>query len=139
MTTDSTQATTPVAVVAALLRSPKRAGKVLIVRRGPLETGAGFWEFPGGKVDPGESHSQALVREIEEELGIVIKVQGLIAENIHAYPEKSIHLFLYAAEILSGEIQLREHDALEWIVPADLRAEILSEADRPFVEILKLG
>lgn len=132
-----TNSRSAVAVVAALLRHPVQSGKVLIVRRGPLETGAGFWEFPGGKVDPGETHEQALAREIEEELGIVIKVQELIAENIHSYPAKRIHLFLYAAEILSGEIELREHDMLEWLLPADLNSELLSEADRPFVPLLR--
>jgi 8-oxo-dGTP diphosphatase len=135
--TKSEQGKSEIAVVAALLRHPQPSEKVLIVRRGPLETGAGFWEFPGGKVDRGETHAQALAREIEEELGILIKVQELVAENIHAYPEKRIHLFLYAAEILSGEIELREHDAQDWVLPRDLQKEILSEADRPFVDVLK--
>lgn len=123
-----------IAVVAALLRD---GDKVLIVRRGPGETGAGFWEFPGGKVDPGETHEQALAREILEELNLVIKVEGLVADAIYDYPQKKIHLFLYECVRISGQIRLVEHDAQEWIQPAKLDPEILSFADRGFVQVLR--
>lgn len=121
-------------VVAALLRDGDR---VLIVRRGPGETGAGFWEFPGGKVDPGETHQQALAREIFEELNLEIKVGAPVADDVYAYPQKTIHLFLYEAVRVSGEIRLLEHDAQEWVHPERLDPEILSYADRGFVQVLR--
>lgn len=123
-----------VLVVAALIRryaDPEK--RILLVRRGPGQSGAGHWEFPGGKVERGESPEQALLREIEEELNLQIRVGAFVDEIEHAYPTKVIRLRVYWAESLHGELQLVEHDAAKWVLPAEINVHELSEADRPFV------
>lgn len=118
-------------VVAAVIR---RGREILIVRRGVSQSGAGFWEFPGGKVEVGESPEQALVREIKEELGVAIHIEDCIGERVHAYPKKTIRLRVFWARILgTDELTLSEHDALLWIEPRDIQIPELSAADRPFV------
>ncbi|WP_413568083.1 (deoxy)nucleoside triphosphate pyrophosphohydrolase [Bdellovibrio sp. HCB117] len=128
-------AKTPVLVVAAVIRRFADAEKrILIVRRGPEQSGAGFWEFPGGKVELGESPEQALQREIDEELGISIRVGEFIGEADFSYPTKLIRLRLYWAETLQSDLVLTEHDAFKWCLPHEIKVDELSEADRPFVE-----
>ena len=124
---------TPVLVVAAVIHLAHAPEKILIVRRGPGQIGAGFWEFPGGKVELGESPEQALHREIEEELGIRIKVQALIGEDVHHYPTKTIRLRVYRAEALQEKLVLTEHDDFKWCLPSEIKLEELSAADRAFV------
>lgn len=114
-----------------------RDGKVLIVRRGPGSSGAGFWEFPGGKVEPGESPEQALQREILEEIGIRIKVEEYLGENVHQYPSKKIRLNFYWAKLPQEQMNLTEHDAFQLIKPQDLDESILSEADRPIIALIR--
>jgi mutator protein MutT len=121
-------------VVAAVLYC---AGEVLIFRRGPGMGGAGFWEFPGGKVESGEGPVAALQREIFEEIGIHIQVEEKIGENIHQYPGKKIHLHFYWAPVPNENFVLTEHDAFKYVNPWDLDIEILSAADRPVVEVIK--
>lgn len=112
-------------------------GEVLIFRRGPGMSGAGFWEFPGGKVEDGESFEGALKREIFEEIGIDIHVEEKIGENIHQYPTKKIHVHFYWVKIPNQSFTLVEHDAYQYVKPRELDIQILSEADRPIVEALK--
>ncbi|MBX3041684.1 MAG: ribosome small subunit-dependent GTPase A [Bdellovibrionaceae bacterium] len=112
--------------------------KVLIVRRPPHDTGAGFWEFPGGKIDPGETPEQALHREIQEELEIQIEILADLGIVHHAYPNLDVHLHLFLCRQTGGELVLREHDALEWISPWLLENERLLAADRPFVGPLQM-
>lgn len=124
----------PVLVVAALIRRYADAEKrILVVRRGPGQSGAGFWEFPGGKVERGESPEQALVREIQEELAISIRVKDFLGEEDFAYPSKLIRLRVYWAETMETDLQLTEHDAFKWCRPEEIQTQELSEADRPFV------
>lgn len=124
----------PTLVVAAVIKhSLGDDTKVLIVRRGSGQTGAGFWEFPGGKVEPGESPEQALIREIQEELGLTIRVGDLVGELDFAYPSKNIRLRVYWAEKQQGELFLVEHDDFKWCDPQEIPVGDLSEADRPFV------
>lgn len=130
----------PVLVVAAVIRQAfGDDSKVLIVRRGPAQSGAGHWEFPGGKVEAGETPEQALIREIDEELGMAIRVGSLIGELDFAYPSKTIRLRLYWAETLQEELHLTEHDDFRWCHPLEINVEELSAADRPFVESIVQG
>lgn len=133
------QKTKSVLVVAALVqRSDDPEKRILVVRRGPQQSGAGFWEFPGGKVEKGESPEQALVREIKEELNISVTVGDLLGEEEYTYPTKSICLRVYWTETKQNDVQLIEHDALKWCLPEEINVQELSEADRPFVrEILQ--
>ncbi|MDG0816348.1 (deoxy)nucleoside triphosphate pyrophosphohydrolase [Bdellovibrio svalbardensis] len=133
------QSSEPVLVVAALIQrdfDPEK--KILIVRRGPGQSGAGFWEFPGGKVEIGEDPKLALVREIDEELGLKIRVGDLLGEQDFAYPSKVIRLRVYWVLSSHDDLELREHDALKWCSPHEIVVEELSAADRPFVELIKL-
>jgi len=121
-------------VVAAVLY---HEGEVLIFRRGPGMSGAGHWEFPGGKVEAGEDPVSALKREILEEIGVAINVEEYIGENVHQYPTKKIRLNFYWAKAPAQPFKLSEHDDFRSVKPQDLDVEILSEADRSIVAILK--
>lgn len=126
-----------VLVVAALIRRESDSeNKILIVRRGPGQSGAGFWEFPGGKVEVGEDPKEALVREIDEELGITIRVGDLLDEKDFAYPSKVIRLRVYWVLTSQKEVELREHDAQKWCLPHEIIVNELSAADRPFVDLI---
>lgn len=107
--------------------------KVLVVRRPPQDRGGGFWEFPGGKIEDGESPRQALLREIEEELALSIRIEHDLGSRRHAYDSTDVDLQLFICRKIGGTLELREHDALEWVAPQDLKTESLLAADRPFV------
>lgn len=130
----------PVLVVAAVIRKDQDPTKrILLVRRGPGQSGAGHWEFPGGKVEPGEDPVHALEREIDEELGIKIFVGNLIGEQDFSYPAKTIRLRVYWAGTQAETVELREHDAMKWLLPSEINLEELSAADRPFVTLISQG
>ena len=127
----------PVLVVAGVIRRRSDPEKrVLLVRRGPGQSGAGFWEFPGGKVEHQESPEAALIREIAEELSLSVQVQELVGEKDFAYPAKTIRLRVYWAQCEKEDVKLSEHDAMKWCLPQEILVEELSEADRPFVALL---
>lgn len=134
------QKSEPVLVVAALIR---RFGdlekRILVVRRGPQQSGAGFWEFPGGKVEKDESPEQALVREVSEELALNIRVGELLGEEEYTYPTKRIRLRVYWTETNQNDFLLSEHDAFKWSLPEEINVDELSAADRPFVEKILQG
>ena len=103
-----------VVVAAAIARD----GAYLAARRTRPEWAAGRWEFPGGKVEPGETDAQALVREIREELGVVIAVGARVAGEWPLHDDLVLHL--YVATLIEGEpAPLDHHDALRWITPAE--------------------
>lgn len=114
-------------VVAALLW---RNGQFLICQR-PKDKARGLlWEFVGGKVEAGESKQEALVRECREELGIEINVKDMFMELDHAYPDISIHLTLFHAEISKGTPRALEHSALKWILPEEIPQYDFCPADK---------
>ncbi|MFO1458115.1 MAG: 8-oxo-dGTP diphosphatase MutT [Verrucomicrobiota bacterium] len=111
-------AASPVLQVAAGLVF--RSGRLLITRR-PEGTHLGsLWEFPGGKLEPGESWEEGLVRELQEELGIRVAVGRLLSEVTHAYPEKTVHLRFHVCALLDGEPQPLGCAALEWVTREQL-------------------
>lgn len=93
--------------------------KFLIAQRNLKKAQGGLWEFPGGKVEKGESYENALTREIKEEFNANIEVKEYIGENIHHYPEKDIKLLFYKARLLSEKIELLEHEDYKWITKED--------------------
>jgi 8-oxo-dGTP diphosphatase len=113
-------------VTAAVIRN---GNQVLLARRAPGEMLAGKWEFPGGKVEPGDSERSCLSRELCEELGIETAVGPRVAESVYRYDHGVIRLVAYEVEHLSGEYRLTVHDALMWVAPADLTAQDLAPAD----------
>ena len=120
-----------VEVVAALIR---RGNTFLICQRPEGKARSLLWEFVGGKVEPGETKAEALIRECEEELGILIQTNDIFFEVTHEYPDITVHLTLFNARIAEGEPQLLEHNALAWITPAEIPDYSFCPADE---EILK--
>ena len=120
-------------VTAAII---KKDNKILIARRAPNKHLAGFWEFPGGKIEEGETPEFCLKRELIEELGITVNVGKFYMENQHDYGAKIILLQAYLCELISGDIVLRDHDKFEWIVKSDLTNFKFAPADIPFVNAL---
>jgi 8-oxo-dGTP diphosphatase len=108
-----------------------RDGRVLAARRTAPASAAGRWEFPGGKVDDGESDTEALVREVEEELGVAIRVGRWLAGE---QPVGEQHLLRVAlASIGTGEPAPTEHDAVRWLSAGELDDVDWLDADRPFL------
>jgi 8-oxo-dGTP diphosphatase len=112
-------------------------GRVLIARRPPGASQAGLWEFPGGKVRPGETPEQCLQREIREELGVEIAVGDFFAESIYAYEAKTVRLLAYRVSAISGELALNDHTELAWAPMADLGRYRFCPADVPLVQKLQ--
>lgn len=118
-------------VVAALIFSGK---KFMICRRPPHKARGLLWEFVGGKVEAGETKEEALVRECREELGVELSVKDAYFDVVHEYPDITVHLTLFRAEIAKGEPKLIEHTEIKWITPAEIPLYEFCPADK---EILK--
>jgi 8-oxo-dGTP diphosphatase len=124
-----------VRVVAAALWN--HAGELLIAERPRGKPLAGRWEFPGGKVDGGESELEALRRELREELGVEVRAARHLMRVNATYPEREIELSLWIVEAFSGTPCALDGQRLKWVVPAALATEDILEADRPFIEALQ--
>ena len=111
--------------------------KVLITQRHPDDAMGGKWEFPGGKIENGETPEACLWRELYEELGILIEVHNLYAVSKHAYPDFNIELLAYNVTIRSGQITLHTHQDYRWVAIGELGMFDFSDADKPIVEKLK--
>ncbi|MCX6565496.1 MAG: (deoxy)nucleoside triphosphate pyrophosphohydrolase [Candidatus Aminicenantes bacterium] len=113
-------------------------GRILICRRPEGKLFGGFWEFPGGKTEPGESPEESLGREIREELNLEIEIGERIGSFPYHDPPEGIVLTAFHALLRQpGEFVLREHADARWIFPGDLDGFSFAPADRPFVEILR--
>jgi 8-oxo-dGTP diphosphatase len=123
-----------VCVVAAALYDAQ--GRVLIAERPPGKHLSGRWEFPGGKIEPGESESAALIRELREELGIEIAAAHPELTLRHDYPDKRVQVSMWIVDRYAGEPRGLDGQALKWVVPARLPDEDVLEADKPFIEAL---
>ena len=96
-----------------------------------------LWEFVGGKVEPGESHTEALIRECREDLDIEIGVGDLFMELTHVYPDLTVRLSLYHAVIKSGTPRLLEHNDLRWILPNEVDTLEFCPADRDILDKIR--
>ncbi|HUO68919.1 MAG TPA: NUDIX domain-containing protein [Gammaproteobacteria bacterium] len=114
-------------------------GRWLVNRRRPGTDLAGFWEFPGGKRQVGETPFAALRRELDEELGIDVLAAEPWLELTHDYPDKSVLLDVWRVLDYRGEVTAREGQALDWVAPARLAALPLLPADLPIVAALQRG
>lgn len=114
------------------------AGRVLLARRPAGKAMAGLWEFPGGKLEDGETPEAALVRELDEELGIAIEPADLLlcATARHDYADFHLHMPLYLCRRWQGTPRAREAQALAWVLAAALREYPMPAADRPLVTSL---
>ena len=114
-------------------------GRVLIAKRPEGKKMAGLWEFPGGKVNPGETPEAALIRELAEELGIDTAESCLapIAFASHRYPDFHLLMPLYICRRWEGTVTAREHQALAWVRPAEMGRYPMPPADEPLVVWLR--
>lgn len=120
-------------VVAAVIY---KDGEIFATQRGYGEF-EGLWEFPGGKIEPGESCEVALVREIQEELGVDIEVGELICTTEYDYPSFHLTMHCFLCNIASGEIELREHKSARWLTKDALNDVEWLPADLEVIEKIK--
>lgn len=121
-------------VVAALIW---RGERFLACQRPAHKARGLLWEFVGGKVEPGETREQALVRECEEELDVTVVPRDIFMEVTHEYPDLTVHLTLFNAELPQGEPQPLEHNALRWITAEEIEELTFCPADEEILERLK--
>jgi len=109
--------------------------KILAARRGAAQSQAGLWEFPGGKLNEGETAARSLVREIKEELGVEIIPKTPLSPVIHSYPTVTIELIPFISHIMQGEPEPvpREHSEIMWIEPREALKLEWAAADIPVV------
>ena len=114
-------------------------GRILIARRAPGKVDAGLWEFPGGKVESGETPRHALCREIQEELGITVSPGAWVAQG-HARLASGLDIvldvYLCQGELPARELTSSDHDQLKWVAPEELEAYRWPQADLPAVRAL---
>lgn len=120
-----------VEVVAALIW---KNGKFMICQRPAHKARGLLWEFVGGKVEPGETKGQALVRECREELAVTVAVQDEFMSLVHEYPDITIHLTVFNAYIAEGVPQLLEHNDVRWIPPKEIKNYDFCPADNKILE-----
>ena len=124
----------PIEVVAALIWNK---GRFLSCQRSMEKARGGLWEFVGGKVEPGETKRQALIRECREELGITVSVGEVFLELTHSYPDLTIHLTVFHASIAEGTPRLLEHQAMCWVTAKEAETMSFCPADQEIIERLK--
>lgn len=120
-------------VSAAIVR---RGGKILICKRGPGGSCAHLWEFPGGKAEPGESLEDCLVRECREELDARVRPLRHYLSVTHTYPERTVELHFFEAELLSPGLKPLVHEDLRWAEPRDLDQYEFCPADAELIQRL---
>lgn len=121
-------------VVAALIWQGER---FLACQRPPHKARGLLWEFVGGKVEPGETREQALIRECREELDVTVRVGGIFMELVHEYPDLTVHLTLFHAGIAEGTPRLLEHQALRWLTMEEMDQYPFCPADQAILARLR--
>jgi 8-oxo-dGTP diphosphatase len=129
----------PPLVLVAAVALVDADGRVLLARRPEGKPMAGLWEFPGGKVDPGETPEVALIRELREELGVDVAASCLAPFTFasHTYPDFHLLMPLYVCRKWSGIVVPREGQRLAWVRPARLADYSMPPADKPLVAMLR--
>lgn len=118
-------------VVAAII---EQEDKILLARRDASGDQAGLWEFPGGKVEAGETQAQALTRELQEELAITAQVEEWVATHDFQQPTRIIRLHAWRVSRFIGEITLQCHSTIAWVLPSEAHRYDLAPADVPLLE-----
>jgi len=121
-------------VVGAVITNEE--GKILCALRSQQMSLPGMWEFPGGKIEQGETPEESLVREIREELECDIKVGEFITDDVYEYPTVAVRLITYFAKVISGTPAPKEHEKLEWVGKEDLMKFEWAPADLPTIRKL---
>ena len=118
-------------VVAAIL---EKENKILIAKKREGKPLAGLWEFPGGKIEEGETPEESLIRELMEEMNIKVRVNEYVGESIYDYGDgKVISLKGFTAEIIEGDIKLTDHDEYKWITLEEICNYRIAPADIPLI------
>jgi 8-oxo-dGTP diphosphatase len=130
--------THPIPVVAAVIRR-REDGRVLISRRPAGTHLGGLWEFPGGKVEAGESPEAALMREVREEVHLDVTVRRLLSEAVHTYADRTVHLHFFDCTLENGHPFVRGETEFAWCTPAELRDYAMPDANASVVELLNSG
>lgn len=121
-------------VAAAILR----AGDTILICQRPAHKACPLlWEFPGGKLEKGETLAECLARECKEELNVDIEVCARFGETIYAYPDFTVHLTFFDARITGGAHAATEHHAVRWVTPAEIASYAFCPADQEIVERLR--
>ena len=121
-------------VVAALIW---RDGRFMICQRPAHKARGLLWEFVGGKVEPGESPTAALARECREELDSTVTARDVFMDVVHEYPDITVHLTVFNAEMLEDEPKMLEHNDIKWITPDEIGNYDFCPADRDILEKIK--
>lgn len=120
-------------VTAAIIKDENR---LLIAKRHSKDPLGGKWEFPGGKIERGETPQECLVREIKEELGVEVKIGPFYDDNVYSTQDHDIHLLFYWAEVITGKVIPVVHDDLKWTTIEELANFDFAPADIPIVKRL---
>lgn len=126
-------------MVAALIPSAGEPRRYLVQQRLPGKSRALLWEFPGGKVEPGETDAAALIRECHEELAVELEVGERLWSVVHGYTDLTVELVLYAARITSGTPQPLGANELRFLSPTEMKQLPFCEADVPLLDALESG
>lgn len=110
-----------------------KENKILIAQRAPGENLAGKWEFPGGKIEPGETPQECLKREIREEFDVDIEVLNYFGESIYDYSSGTIKLIAFWCQWIAGDFILKVHSQIAWLNPKELDQYDFAPADIPLV------
>ena len=121
-----------VEVAAGVIYNPQ--GQILIAKRAANQHQGGFWEFPGGKIEAGESAQEALARELQEELAIRVSESEPLIRIEHEYSDKSVVLDVWCVTAFSGKARGVEGQPLEWVLPSDLKNYDFPAANEPIIE-----
>lgn len=121
-------------VVAALIRDNDR---FMICQRPAHKTRGMLWEFVGGKTEKGETKEEALIRECREELDVTVKVNDVFMEVIHEYPDMTVCLTLFNAEIAEGKPKMLEHNDIKWITKDEIDKYVFCPADTDILKEIK--
>jgi 8-oxo-dGTP diphosphatase len=122
-------------VTAAIIR---RNNKILLARRLPGDKLAGKWEFPGGKIEEGETPEACLSRELFEEFGISSIVESFLTSSIYKYMHGGIELLAYNVQIRDDNLMLKAHSEIKWVKPEELLFFDLAPADIPIAEAIRI-
>lgn len=113
-----------------------KEGEIFIARRKKGKHLEGYWEFPGGKIDSDETHEEALLRELKEEINMNVIVENIIGNNVHRYPNFEVNLIAYKCLYQTSFLELLDHDEIIWVHKTDINNYKLAPADIPLLELI---
>ncbi|MGM9936156.1 MAG: 8-oxo-dGTP diphosphatase MutT [Candidatus Ornithomonoglobus sp.] len=123
-------------VTAAVIRNSE--GKILICQRADDSSMGGLWEFPGGKLEPGETLEECIIRECKEELAVDLSVTDIFAQTQYQYPDKLINFTFFNAVINNGDIQMNVHKDIKWVSVSEIKNYEFCPADIEILDMIEV-